>query len=369
MILMRETTPLTMRFGTRAASCSTPSMRKRIRISPSSRSKWMSEAPSVTAWPRMLLTSLITGASSADRADVGDLGRLARLLLLVLGDRLGDGALQRAQLADQRVDVARRGDRDPAVEPGRHLHVVEREHVGGVRHRQQQRLLVDEADRHGLVAAGGLDRDHVGRAPCRPGRRRGRRSRARSARPSPGARRSESITPCSSSTCSGGLPGGARLLDRGLDLLGRGEAEVDDHVGDEAARVSAPLGRDQAQGSLLGCGGVAGGRACGRCRGGPRGPGVAAGVPPDGGGRRGRLGRGGGGRRRFGRRRRLAAAPAAARARAAVGRGGPVRARARGRQSQPESPAPGRGAGSREAPAGSWPRASAGVVGHVVAAV
>ncbi len=65
MILMRETTPETMRLGTRAASWSTPSMRNRIRISPSSASKWMSEAPSVTAWPRMLLTSLITGASSA----------------------------------------------------------------------------------------------------------------------------------------------------------------------------------------------------------------------------------------------------------------------------------------------------------------
>ena len=41
-------------------------MRNLIRISPSLPSKWMSDAPSVTACPRMLLTSLITGASSAD---------------------------------------------------------------------------------------------------------------------------------------------------------------------------------------------------------------------------------------------------------------------------------------------------------------
>ena len=66
MILMREITPATIRFGTRAVSCSTPSTRKRMRISPSSGSKWMSEAPSATAWPRMLLTSLMTGPSSAE---------------------------------------------------------------------------------------------------------------------------------------------------------------------------------------------------------------------------------------------------------------------------------------------------------------
>ena len=66
MILMRETTPATMRFGTRAVSWSTPSIRKRIRISSSSGSKWMSDAPSATACPRMLLTSLITGPSWAE---------------------------------------------------------------------------------------------------------------------------------------------------------------------------------------------------------------------------------------------------------------------------------------------------------------
>ena len=65
MILIRETTPATIRVGTRATSWSTPSTLNRIRISPSWGSKWMSEAPSVTAWPRMLLMSLITGASSA----------------------------------------------------------------------------------------------------------------------------------------------------------------------------------------------------------------------------------------------------------------------------------------------------------------
>ena len=54
MIFSREITALIIRFGTCAASFSTPSMRKRTRSSPSSGSRWMSEAPSPTAWARML---------------------------------------------------------------------------------------------------------------------------------------------------------------------------------------------------------------------------------------------------------------------------------------------------------------------------
>ena len=54
MIFSRETTAVIIRRGTWAASLSTPSMRKRIRSSPSSGSRWMSEAPSPTAWARML---------------------------------------------------------------------------------------------------------------------------------------------------------------------------------------------------------------------------------------------------------------------------------------------------------------------------
>ena len=47
-------------------------------------SKWMSEAPSATAWPRMLLTSLITGAVLGRGAQVGDLGLGSSSLLLLL---------------------------------------------------------------------------------------------------------------------------------------------------------------------------------------------------------------------------------------------------------------------------------------------
>ena len=55
-----------MRRGIWVVSRSTPSTRKRTRISRPSGSKWMSDAPSSTAWPMIELTSLMTGASSAD---------------------------------------------------------------------------------------------------------------------------------------------------------------------------------------------------------------------------------------------------------------------------------------------------------------
>ena len=93
---------------------------------------------------------------------VGDLGQLVLGLRLALGDRLADRALQRVEAADQRLDVLLGGDRDAAVERGGDLDVVDREHVGRVGHRDQQRLLVDEADRQRPVAARGVDRDQVG---------------------------------------------------------------------------------------------------------------------------------------------------------------------------------------------------------------
>ena len=66
MILMRETTPATIRCGTVVETDSTPSMRKRTRRARPSGSKWMSEAPRSAACATIELTSLTTGASSAD---------------------------------------------------------------------------------------------------------------------------------------------------------------------------------------------------------------------------------------------------------------------------------------------------------------
>ncbi len=65
MILRREITPGTIFRGMLAVSASTPSTRKRTRMSRPSGSKWMSEAPSSTACAITEFTSLMTGASSA----------------------------------------------------------------------------------------------------------------------------------------------------------------------------------------------------------------------------------------------------------------------------------------------------------------
>jgi len=51
-------------------------------------------------------------------------------------------------------DVVRRGDRDPDLVAGHDRDVVDREHVGGVGHRDEQGAFVGEGDRHRLVALG-----------------------------------------------------------------------------------------------------------------------------------------------------------------------------------------------------------------------
>ena len=56
------------------------------------------------------------------------------------------------------------GDRDAHLVAGHDRDVVDREHVGGVGHRHEQRALAGEADRHRLVALGGGGRDEVGGA-------------------------------------------------------------------------------------------------------------------------------------------------------------------------------------------------------------
>ena len=65
MSLMRETNAATRFFGTVVESNTTPSTRKRTRKLPRRGSKWMSEAPRVTASAIIEWTSFTTGASLA----------------------------------------------------------------------------------------------------------------------------------------------------------------------------------------------------------------------------------------------------------------------------------------------------------------
>ena len=147
MILMREISPEIRCRGTVVESNTTPSTRKRTRMSWPLGSKWTSDTPRRTASAITACTSFTIGASSADSRS--SITSASYVLLL----DLGDGAGERAELLDQRVDVLRRGDRAAHLVAGGHRDVVEGEQVRGVGGRDQQRPLGQEGDRDGAVAA------------------------------------------------------------------------------------------------------------------------------------------------------------------------------------------------------------------------
>ena len=186
----------------------------------------------------------MTGASSADSRISVTSAALEVDLRLVLGDGLGDRALERVEAADQVLDVDLGGDRDPAAQAGHHLDVVDGEDVRRVGHREEQRLGVDVADRDGVEAAGGLDRDEVRRAhvdvvgvevdvvePVALGDRAGELIGAE-----------HPLLDHQRLRRAAGRPG---LGDRLVDPLGGEVAELDDDVGDEAAAVGAGPRRRQ----------------------------------------------------------------------------------------------------------------------------
>ena len=118
-------------------SITTPSMRKRTRMSPWRGSKWMSEAPRVTASAITVCTSLTTGASSADsRSSM----TWAGVLLLGLVDLL-HRLVEARELADHGLDVLGGGHRAAHLVAGGHLDVVERDHVRRVGGGHQQGAL------------------------------------------------------------------------------------------------------------------------------------------------------------------------------------------------------------------------------------
>ena len=184
-----------------------------------------------------------------DRRVVGRLAQVddfldprARLALL---DRLGDRVLEAVHAHDQRVDVLRRGDRRPHVEVGEQRDVVDREHVRRVRHRQQQRVLVDVGDRDGVVALRGGGAQQVGGAHIDL-----EHAEIEVIEAVPLGHRARELL------------GGDRLLveqhalgrDAGrpggvhgtVDGLGVGEPELDDHIGQEPVRAAAAARRGDA---------------------------------------------------------------------------------------------------------------------------
>ena len=91
MILMRETTPATIRRGTVVTSASTPSTRKRTRISRPSGSRWMSDAPLLDRLGDDRVDELDDGRSSADSRR----STTSRVVLVLLVDGLGTASSRR----------------------------------------------------------------------------------------------------------------------------------------------------------------------------------------------------------------------------------------------------------------------------------
>ena len=146
MIFMRDTTPATMRRGTVVEVLSTPSMRKRTPISLPSGWKWMSDVPCSTAWAMIWLTSLMTGASSADsRRSTISAGPLAGLLAPPTSSATTSSSRVRRVISA--ADVLAAGDRRPHLVAGHQRDVVDDEDVAGIGHRDEHRALVDERDR------------------------------------------------------------------------------------------------------------------------------------------------------------------------------------------------------------------------------
>ena len=87
MILMRETTPATIRFGTRATSWSTPSTRKRTRMSSSLGLEVDVGGALVDGLAEDRVDELDDRRVVGRLAQLGDVGELEPVLLLLL-DRL-----------------------------------------------------------------------------------------------------------------------------------------------------------------------------------------------------------------------------------------------------------------------------------------
>ena len=141
MILMRETTPGTIRAGDAGDL-----LQDAVDAQPDAHLAWLRFEMDVGCALRHRLGE--QGVDELDRRRLGgrlreveDLDRLRRVLF----DDLADGAVQAGHLTDDREDVLAGGDRRPHVHPGLDLHVVDGHDVGRIGHRHHQRPLASPA--------------------------------------------------------------------------------------------------------------------------------------------------------------------------------------------------------------------------------
>ena len=257
MIFTRLITPLTIRRGTVAESCSTPSTRKRTRRSLPSGDRCTSEAPCSTAWATMPLTSLMIGASSAVSCRSTTSAAPPSSSSSTTVDWTTSS--RRVRRVTRPGDVLARGDGRAHVVARHQRDVVDGQDVGRVGHGDHERVLAREGD---------------GRPPRSAWRPRAE-SRLAAAMSTPKAVRSRWSSPLRSAIerasaswrdrppleqhLLGRGRGRARRVDRGVGALALGEAELDDDVGQEP-RPAVALARPRQAGRS----GVAGRRLRGR---------------------------------------------------------------------------------------------------------
>ena len=214
--------------------------------SPSTGSKWMSDAPCSTPWPISECTSLMTGASAADSR------RSTTSRPVVLVDRLGDHDLvERVQALDERGDVLLGRDGRPHLVAAHERDVVDGEDVARVDHRDEQRAVVDDLDRDRPVALGRARRQQVGRGHVDPEDAEVDLVDAEAL--GDDARELVGRQDTALDEHLAGAPSvGARLRDRRLDRLAAGVSEVHHDVADEARGAPAGGGLGQAGQAVVG---------------------------------------------------------------------------------------------------------------------
>ena len=152
----------------------------------------------------------------------------------------------RVEAREQQVEVLDRGRRRADPPAGHHADVVDRQHVRRVGHRQQQRAVVGEADRHRLIALGGLDAEQVDGAHVEVVDGQVDVVQAEALGHDAGE-----LVVAQDALLDEHEPGRAALRARGrdglLDRLAVGEAEVDDHFADHPRRAAGFLRRVQAR--------------------------------------------------------------------------------------------------------------------------
>ncbi len=195
-------------------------------------SKCTSDAPSSTACAISELTSLMTGASSADsRISVRAASSSSSSSSSIASATASSRRLIRAITAGE---VVRRRDHARDRVAGHQLEVVEREHVRRVDHRDEQPLAgIVEADRSGVVALGRLRAHEVERARVGLVDRQVDEVEAEALGDRAGELLGRQVAGVDEDLLRR-PPGGLRLLHCGLHALGGDEAELGDHIGDEA---------------------------------------------------------------------------------------------------------------------------------------